>query len=63
MLKLHKIIRASYAVACPIVFILFYEQSWQGVMFKVLKNDYFSVVLAVWVLFPKLLGRLRSALY
>ena len=36
MLELHKIIRVSRVVACPIVF-LFYEQSWQREVFKVMK--------------------------
>ena len=35
----------------------------QGRVFKIMKNDCFLVFLAVWVLFPKILGRLRSALY
>ena len=29
MLKLPKVIRVSHAVACPIVFILFYLRGWQ----------------------------------
>ena len=62
MLKLHKIIRVSHVVAYQIVFILFYERSWQGGVLKVMKNDYFLVFLAVWVLFSKLLGRLKNNL-
>ena len=38
MLKLHILIRVSQAVACQIVFPLFYERGWQGV-FKIIKND------------------------
>ena len=30
MLELHKMIRMSHFAAYPTVFILFYEQSWQG---------------------------------
>ena len=41
MLELHKIIRVSHLVACPVVFILFDEQSSQGRVFKVMKNDHF----------------------
>ena len=37
----------SDVVACPIVFILFYEQDWQGAVFKVMKNDRFLVLLLV----------------
>ena len=40
---------------------LFYERGWQGRVFKVMKNDNFSMFLAVWVLSPRVLGRLRSA--
>ena len=57
MLELHKIIRVSHVVACPIVFLLCYERGWQGGKFKVIKNDHFLMILAVWFLFPKFLGR------
>ena len=57
MIQLHKIIRASHAVGCPIVFLLFYEWGWQGGVFIIMKNDHFLEFLAVWVLFPKFLGR------
>ena len=52
-----------HVLACATVFILFYEQGWQGGVFRLLKNDQFLVVLSVWVLFPKFFGRLRSGLY
>ena len=39
MLELHKTIWVSHLVACLIIFILFYEESWQGGVFKVMKND------------------------
>ena len=62
LLELHKIISLSHVVTCPVVFILFYERSYQGGVFKVVKNDYFLVFLANWVLFPKILGRFRGDL-
>ena len=62
MLKLHKIIRVSHAVACPIVFILFLKQSWQREVFKTVKINHFLVFLAVWVLFIKIFDRLRGGL-
>ena len=62
MLELHKIIRVSNVVMCPIVFVLFYRGDWQEGVFKVIKNDHFLVFLAVWVLFPKFLGRLSGDL-
>ena len=40
MLELHKIMRASHVVVYPIVFILFYERSWQEGVLKVMKNDF-----------------------
>ena len=63
MLELHKIIRLTHRVACPIVFILFYERGWQGGVLKVMKNDHFLGFLAVWVLSPKFLGSWRSNLW
>ena len=62
MFKLHKIIRFSHAVACPILFTFFHKQSWQGEVFKTMKINYFLVFLAVWAIFPKILGRLRGDL-
>ena len=49
--------RVPHIVACPNVFILFYERSCQGGVFKIMKNDLFLVFSAVWVLFPEFLGR------
>ena len=57
MLELHEVIRVLHEVVCLIVFILFFEQGWQGSVFKVMKNDQFLVLLAIWVLFPKFLNR------
>ena len=57
MLELHKMIRISGVVVCRIVFISFYERSWEGRVFKIMKNDHILVFLAVWVLFPTLFGR------
>ena len=62
MIELHKIIRFSHVVACQIVFILFYERNRQGGVFKVMKNDEFLVLLAIWVIFPKFLDKSRSGL-
>ena len=62
ILELHEMIRLLRVVAFPIVFILFYGRNWQEGVFKVMKNDHFFVFLAVWVLFPKFLGRLKGNL-
>ena len=61
--ELYETIRVLHIVACPLVFILFYERSFQGGVFKIMKNDHFLVLLSVWVLFPELLRRWRSDLY
>ena len=58
MLELHKMIWAPYVVECPISFFLFYERSCQRAMLKVMKKNAFLDFVAVWVLFPKILGRL-----
>ena len=53
----------SHAVAFSIVFILFYGQNWQGRVFRIMKNNHFLVLLAVWDIFPKFMSRLMSGLY
>ena len=35
MLELHKIIRVSHVIVFAVLFIFFYEQSWEGGVFKV----------------------------
>ena len=45
-----------------IIFILFDNPDWQGGVLKLMKNDHFLVFLAVLVLFPEFLGRLRCGL-
>ena len=62
ILKLHEMIIVLDVVACPIIFILFDDRGWQGVVFKVMKNVQFLLFLVVWVLFPRFLGCLRSGL-
>ena len=52
-----------HVVACPIVFILFDDREWQGGVLKHKKNVHFLVLLIVWVIFPKFLGKLMSDLY
>ena len=63
MLELYKIIRASDGVAYPIVLILFCAKEWRGEVFKLFENNHILMLLAVWVIFPKILGRLMSDLY
>ena len=53
ILQLHEMKRMLQVVACPTVFILFYDQYWQGGVLKLMKNDRLLVFLAVLVFFPK----------
>ena len=43
ILGLQKTKLVPHLFACSIVFILFYERSSQGVVFKIMKNDHFLV--------------------
>ena len=43
MLGPHKIMTVLHAVACPIVFLLFYGLGWLGGVFKIMKNYLFLV--------------------
>ena len=60
ILELHETIRVSYAVVCPIVFILFYDRDMEEGVFKHMKNDHLLVFLAVWVLFPLVFGQVKE---
>ena len=62
ILKLHEVIRVVDLVACPIIFILFDDPDWRESVLKHMENDHFLVFIAVWVLFPRFLGRFNSAL-
>ena len=63
ILKFREMIRVLHVLGCPIVFILFDDRGWQEGMFRVTKNNHFLVFLAVWILFPNFLGRLRRGSY
>ena len=54
--------RVVNVLAYPIVFVLFDDPDLQEVVLELMKNDQFLAFLAVWVLLPKVLGRLRSGL-
>ena len=54
MIELHNIIRLPHAVACPIIFILFYGKVWLRGVLKIIMNGHFLVLLSVWVLFLNL---------
>ena len=56
-------IRALHVFLFPVVFILLCDIGRQAGVIKFIKNAQFLVLLAVWVLFPKFLGRVRSGLY
>ena len=56
------IIRMSHVVACLTVFILFYEQGWEGGVFKLLKNNHFLLFLDAWILFSEFFGQVKECL-
>ena len=56
-------LRVQLLLLSLFVFFWLYEWGWLVGVFKATKNDHFLVFLAVWVSFPKFLGRLRSFSY
>ena len=60
MLELQKITRVF--LRSQLFLFFFYERSWQGGVFKVMKNKYFLVFLTIWVLFPNILVRAKGDL-
>ena len=55
MIEMHKNIRLSQVVACPIVFILFYGRGWQRGVFEVIMNDHFLSSFIRLAPFPQLI--------
>ena len=53
----------SHLVVFTILFHLIWDRGRQGIVLKLIKNDYFNVFFAVWVLFPKFLSSLKRGLY
>ena len=62
ILELRGMIRVLHLVGYPINFNLLCDRDQQGGVLSPTKNDQFQVFLAVWVFFPKFLGRLRGGL-
>ena len=63
ILRLHEMKRLLHAVLCRILFFFcFMIKDWQGGVLGLKKIDHLLVLSAIWVLFPKFLGRLRSGL-
>ena len=60
ILESHKMISVLHAVACPIVFILFYGQDWQGGVFKIMKNDHFFSIISRFRLFRQVFGQVNE---
>ena len=58
-----KIVRVSFIIACPVVFIVLYNCDRQRGVLKLIGNAQILVVLALRILFSKFLGRSRSGLY
>ena len=53
-------IRVLYVVACPVVFILFYDLHWQGGVLKPMKNDHFFSIFISFGLFPQVFGQFND---
>ena len=60
--RIHKTIWVSHLVACLIIFILFYEESWQGGVFKVMKNDEILEFFSRLDPFPQAFGQVKEQL-
>ena len=60
MLELHKTIRVLHIILCTIVFILFYDQDWEGRVFKVMKNKYFFSIFWWLGYFPQVIGQVKE---
>ena len=56
MLELHKFTKVLDVVMFPITLFLFYNQGWQGGVFKVIKNGHFLVFLVVLFIFHKFIS-------
>lgn len=63
MLELHGMIIVPHVVACLMDFNLFSDRVQQPGVLRPTKNDHFQIFLAVWILFLKFWGRLRSGIY
>ena len=59
-LELQRMRWASHLVVFPIAFILIYEQDKQGVVFKLMNNDHFLVLLARFGLFPQVFRKFNE---
>ena len=61
ILQLDETMRMLHIVACPIVFLLFYERGWQRGVFKVMKNDFFFSVFSYLGTFLQVFGHDTTA--
>ena len=62
IIELHEMLRVTHAVAFPVGFNWLCDRVQQEGVLKHMENGHFLVFLVVWVLFTKILGRLRSNL-
>ena len=63
ILELQEMIKVAHEVACRIGFSLICNRGQQERVLKPTKNDHFQLFLVVWVLFLRILGRLKSGIY
>ena len=50
----------SRAVACPIVFIFFYDRGWQRGVLKLMKNDHFFSIFSRFGIFSHVFGQVSE---
>ena len=62
ILELRGMVKVLHVFPYTMDFNLLWDRGQQGGVLNPPKNDQFQVFLAVWVLFPKFLGRLRGGL-
>ena len=60
ILQLHEMIRVLHEVACPIVFILFYDPYWQEGVFKLMKNYHIFSIFSRFCPFPQVFGKVND---
>ena len=52
--------RVSHGAACPIIFILFYDRSWQGEVLKLMKDFFFFSISSRFGQFLEIFGQVKE---
>ena len=59
ILQMHEMKRVLHAVACLIVFLLFHDRDWQGVLLKLYEKWSFVSIFCCLVPFPQVFGQVK----